>query len=136
MLVLATCTPAGSSSRVFWAVGIGLVGLGYLALLVVCARKAAGVRGRLAALFVAAVGLGAFIALFPGGFDDLDANFFARFVAGTALATALGAGVALTAEIRHAWRFLLAGALGGSAFLAWAIGLLLFGLSVGGGCLD
>jgi hypothetical protein len=134
MLFAATCGSTGG--RTAAALVIALLAAGYVALLLACVRRATGVRGRLALLFLAAVGLGAFIAVFPHGMDDLDVNYFARFMAGTSLAAALGAGVALTVEVRHAWRFVVTGALGGATFLAGAVGWLLFALSVSGGCLD
>jgi hypothetical protein len=134
MLFAATCGSAGG--RAAGALVIALLAAGYVALLVACMRRASGVRGRLVLLFLAAVSLGAFVALFPNGMDDVDADYLARFMAGTSLAAAVGAGVALTTDVRHAWRFVVAGALGGATFLAGAVGWLLVALSLTGACLD
>jgi hypothetical protein len=71
----------------------------------------------------------------PGGSDG-DGDYLALFFAGTALGAALGAIVAAVWGRLQPWRHVVVGALGGSAFLAFAVGLLIFALTATGACLD
>jgi hypothetical protein len=71
----------------------------------------------------------------PGGLSG-DGNYVALFFAGTGLGAALGAIVAAIWDRVQPWRHILLGTLGGSAFLAFAIGLLIFLLTATGACLD
>ena len=96
-----------------------------------------GSRSRLGIVLAAAVGVGfMFGYVVPGGFDGAGDDYLALFFAGTAAGAALGAVVAAVADTPNAWRHVLLGTLGGSAFLARTVGLLLFGLAVTGACLD
>ena len=134
MTLLAVCT--GDPSPGFATV-IALIGLvGYvLPLGAAFATARPDSRARLALVLGVALAIGfVFGYVIPGGLDGT-ANYFALFVAGTALATAFGAAFAAVADTGNAWRHVVLGTLGGSAFLAWAVGLLLFGIAVGGGCL-
>jgi hypothetical protein len=121
-----------------WAIGIGLGAVLIYVLPIgwsfVTAR--AGSRLRLLLVLLGSIGIGFLFGwVIPGGFDG-DANYLALFFAGTAVGAALGAVVAAVWGRAQPIRHVVLGALGGSAFLAFAIGLLIFALTATGACLD
>jgi hypothetical protein len=108
VLPLAICTPPAGAERVF-GVAVPLLG---------------------ALLYVSAV-----IAATPGGLSDPDGDYRARFLTGVLVGAGIGLLVAVVAgRWRGALRFVTVGMLGGGGFIAWGIGVLIFGLAVTGSC--
>lgn len=135
MTLLAICTGSPSPG---WAVAIALIGLVVYVLPIGAAFATArsGSRPRLALVLAVAIAIGfVFGYVIPGGISG-DGNYLALFFAGTAVGAAFGAAFAAVVDTANAWRHVVLGTLGGSAFLAWAVGLLLFGLAATGACLD
>ena len=121
-----------------WAIGIvlGAVVIYVLPIGWAFVTAKAGSRLRLLLILLGSVGIGFLFGwVIPGGFDG-DSDYLALFFAGTALGAALGAIVAAVWGRLQPLRHIVLGALGGSAFLAFAVGLLFFALAATGACLD
>jgi hypothetical protein len=119
--------------------GFGLLcvaaGLVYVAAVAVPVARARGERLPLLATGALALAAGAAIAVTPGGLSASDADYLARWFGGLGAGAVLGL-LALAVRRRRPITYVVTGILGGGAFLALLVLLLIGALAFTGGCID
>jgi hypothetical protein len=132
--VLAICTAAGVQERVASLVLLALAALLVLGIVVAALRLLHAERAYGLASYVVAAVAGALVVLTPGGLDDPHADYLLRSIAAMVVGVACGLMMGALRG-RRPIAYAVVGALGGGTLTVGAVGLLVGGLSVSGGCL-
>jgi hypothetical protein len=132
--VFAICSGAGTQERVTALVGVATGGLVLLGIAVAALRLLRGENASALGTYVVAAVAGALVVATPGGLGGANADYVLRSIAAVIIGVACGL-VTSAVRGRRPIAYAVVGALGGGTLVVGALGLLVAGLSISGGCL-